>query len=150
MTRQLLLLALLAAAPAVAWSAEHCAVDIHGTDQMTFDKAEITIPKACTSFTVTLAHPGEMPKNVMGHNWVLSTQADMQGVLDDGLKAGEAQDYVKPGDTRVIAHTRLIGGGEKDSVTLDPRSLKAGTAYSFYCSFPFHSTLMKGTLALGS
>jgi len=150
MTRQLLLLALLAAAPAVAWSAEHCAVEIHGTDQMTFDKAEITIPKACTSFTVTLAHPGEMPKNVMGHNWVLSSQADMQDVLDDGLKAGEAQDYVKPGDTRVIAHTRLIGGGEKDSVTLDTRSLKAGTAYSFYCSFPFHSTLMKGTLALGS
>ncbi|MDD1961408.1 azurin [Pseudomonas sp. 39004] len=150
MTRQLLLLALLAAAPAVAWSAEDCAVEIHGTDQMTFDKVEITVPKACTSFTVILAHPGQMPKNVMGHNWVLSTQADMQGVLDDGLKAGEAQDYVKPGDTRVLAHTRLIGGGETDSVTLDTRSLKAGTAYSFYCSFPFHSTLMKGTLALGS
>ncbi|MDD2132179.1 azurin [Pseudomonas sp. P1B16] len=150
MTRQLLLLALLAAAPAVAWSAVDCAVEIHGTDQMTFDKAEITVPKACTSFTVTLAHPGQMPKNVMGHNWVLSTQADMQGVLDDGLKAGEAQDYVMPGDTRVLAHTRLIGGGETDSVTLDTRSLKARTAYSFYCSFPFHSTLMKGTLALGS
>ena len=91
-----------------------------------------------------------MPKNVMGHNWVLSTPADMQGVLDDGQKAGEAQDYVKPGDTRVIAHTRLIGGGEKDSITLDTRSLKTGTDYSFYCSFPFHSTLMKGTLTLGS
>ncbi|MGE8464195.1 MAG: azurin [Pseudomonas capeferrum] len=150
MTRQLLLLALLAAAPAVAWSAEDCTVEIRGTDQMTFDKAEITVPKACTSFTITLAHPGQMPKSVMGHNWVLSTQADMQGVLDDGLKAGEAQDYVMPGDTRVLAHTRLIGGGETDSVTLDTRSLKAGTAYSFYCSFPFHSTLMKGTLALGS
>lgn len=149
MTRQLLLLALLAAAPA-AWSAQPCAVEIHGTDQMTFDKAAITVPKACAVFTVTLTHPGDMPKNVMGHNWVLSTQADMQGVLDDGQKAGEALDYVKPGDTRVIAHTRLIGGGETDSVTLDTRSLKAGTAYSFYCSFPFHSTLMKGTLTLGS
>jgi len=149
MTRQLLLLALLASAPA-AWSAEQCAVEIHGTDQMTFDKAAITVPKACTSFTVTLTHPGDMPKNVMGHNWVLSTAADMQGVLDDGQKAGEAQGYVKPGDTRVIAHTRLIGGGEKDSVTLDTRSLKTGTDYSFYCSFPFHSTLMKGTLTLGS
>jgi len=149
MTRQLLLLALLAAAPA-AWSAEQCAVEIHGTDQMTFDKAAITVPKACTSFTVTLTHPGDMPKNAMGHNWVLSTAADMQGVLDDGQKAGEAQGYVKPGDTRVIAHTRLIGGGEKDSVTLDTRSLKTGTDYSFYCSFPFHSTLMKGTLTLGS
>ncbi|MNP87236.1 Azurin [compost metagenome] len=66
------------------------------------------------------------------------------------MKAGEEQDYVKTGDTRVIAHTRLIGGGEKDSVTLDTRLLKAGTDYSFYCSFPFHSTLMKGTLTLGS
>ena len=34
MTRQLLLLALLAAAPAAAWSAEDCAVEIHGTDQI--------------------------------------------------------------------------------------------------------------------
>ncbi|CAI3808018.1 Azurin [Pseudomonas sp. MM221] len=149
MTRQLLLLALFAAAPA-AWSAEQCAVEIHGTDQMTFDKAAITVPKACTSFTVTLTHPGDMPKNVMGHNWVLSTQADIQAVLDDGQKAGEAQDYIKPGDPRVIAHTRLIGGGEKDSVTLDTKQLKTGTDYSFYCSFPFHSTLMKGTLTLGS
>jgi len=149
MTRQLLLLALLAAAP-TAWSAEQCAVEIHGTDQMTFDKAVISVPKACTQFTVTLSHPGDMPKNVMGHNWVLSTQADRQGVLDDGQKAGEAQDYIKPDDTRVIAHTRLIGGGEQDTITLDTQRLKAGTDYSFYCSFPFHSTLMKGTLTLGS
>ncbi|NIF29264.1 azurin [Pantoea sp. Tr-811] len=150
MTRQLLLLALLAAAPAIAWSADNCTVEIHGTDQMTFDKAEIVVPKACTSFTVKLTHPGDMPKNIMGHNWVLSTQADMQGVLDDGAKAGEAQDYVQPKDTRVIAHTRLIGGGEQDSISFDPRTLKAGTPYSYYCSFPFHSTVMKGTLSLGS
>ncbi len=149
MTRQLLLLALLAAAP-TAWSAQPCAVEIHGTDQMTFDKAAISVPVACSSFTVTLTHPGAMPKQVMGHNWVLSTQADMQGVLDDGQKAGEMQDYIKPGDTRVIAHTRLIGGGEQGSVTFATKLLKAGTAYSFYCSFPFHSTLMKGTLTLGS
>ena len=45
MTRQLLLLALLAVAPA-AWSAQQCAVEIHGTDQMTFDKAAIIVPKA--------------------------------------------------------------------------------------------------------
>lgn len=149
MTRQLLLLALLAAAPP-AWSAQRCAVEIHGTDQMTFDKAAISVPVACTSFTVTLTHPGAMPKQVMGHNWVLSTQADMQGVLDDGQKAGEVQDYIKPGDSRVIAQTRLIGGGEQDSVTFDTKLLKAGSAYSFYCSFPFHSTLMKGTLTFGS
>ncbi|MDM3885482.1 azurin [Pseudomonas sp. BCRC 81390] len=149
MTRQLLLLTLLAAAP-TAWSAQRCAVEIHGTDQMTFDKPAISVPAACSAFTVTLTHPGAMPKHVMGHNWVLSTQADMQGVLDDGQKAGEVHDYIQPGDTRVLAHTRLIGGGEQDSVTFDTKLLKAGTAYSFYCSFPFHSTLMKGTLTLGS
>lgn len=149
MTRQLLLLTLLAAAP-TAWSAQPCTVEIHGTDQMTFDTAAISVPVACSAFTVTLTHPGAMPKHVMGHNWVLSTQADMQGVLDDGQKAGEEHDYIQPGDTRVLAHTRLIGGGEQDSVTFDTKLLKAGTAYSFYCSFPFHSTLMKGTLTLGS
>ncbi|CAM3778437.1 Azurin [Pseudomonas reidholzensis] len=148
MTRQLLLLALLATAPTFAWSAAPCAVDIHGTDQMTFDQTTIAVPKACSRFTVNLTHPGEMPRNVMGHNWVLSTTDDMQGVLDDGLKAGETQDYVKPDDRRVIAHTRLIGGGEQASVTFETAALKPGTGYSFFCSYPFHSTLMKGTLTL--
>lgn len=135
----------------LAWSAQPCSVDIHGTDQMTFDVATITVPASCKTFTVNLQHPGDLPKNVMGHNWVLTKAGDMQEVTEAGSKAGEADNYIKPGDKRVLAHTRLIGGGEKDSVTLDVAALKkAGGPYVFFCSYPFHSALMKGTLTLGS
>jgi azurin len=48
----------------------------------------------------------------------------------------------------VIATTKLLGGGESDSVTVDVAKLKAGDAYTFFCSFPGHSALMKGTLQL--
>lgn len=68
----------------------------------------------------------------------------------DGAAAGEADNYLQPGDKRVLAHTRLIGGGEKDSVTFDTGMLQAGQTYAFFCSYPFHSTMMKGTLTFGT
>ncbi|MFX5012842.1 azurin, partial [Acinetobacter baumannii] len=82
------------------------------------------------------------------HNWVLSTAADMQGVVTDGMASGLDKDYLKPDDSRVIAHTKLIGSGEKDSVTFDVSKLKEGEQYMFFCTFPGHSALMKGTLTL--
>ena len=100
------------------------------------------------TFTVNLAHTGQMPKNVMGHNWVLSTSADMQAVLADGTAAGLDNNYLKPADARVIAHTKVIGGGEKDSVAVDVSKLKAGEQYMFYCSFPGHAAIMKGSVEL--
>jgi len=128
--------------------AAECSVDIQGTDQMQFSTNAISVDKSCKTFTVNLSHPGSLPKNVMGHNWVLTTAADMQGVVTDGMAAGLDKNYIKDGDTRVIAHTKIIGSGEKDSVTFDVSKLKAGDAYAFFCSFPGHSAMMKGTLTL--
>lgn len=133
----------------LAWSAEPCAVDIHGTDQMTYDLKTIAVPASCKKFTVNLLHPGTLPKNVMGHNWVLAKKEDMAAITADGSKAGEASDYLQPGDLRVLAHTRLIGGGEQASATFDTATLKSGENYVFFCSYPFHSTMMKGTLTFG-
>lgn len=139
--------AALAVASAPVLAAE-CSVDIAGNDQMQFDKKEITVSKSCKQFTVNLKHPGTLAKNVMGHNWVLTTTADMQGAVNDGMAAGLDNDYVKKDDARVIAHTKVIGGGQTDSVTFDVSKLAAGTAYTYFCSFPGHFALMKGTLKL--
>jgi azurin len=84
----------------------------------------------------------------MGHNWVLTKAADAQGVATDGIPAGLDKAYVKAGDTRVIAHTKVIGGGESDAVSVDVAKLKAGESYAWFCSFPGHSAIMKGTLTL--
>lgn len=147
MIRQALLLALLGLTATPLWAAD-CAATIEGNDSMQYNQKDITVPKTCKQFTVTLKHAGKLPKASMGHNWVLSTAADEQGVITDGMKAGTEQNYIKPDDTRVIAHTKLIGGGESDSATFLVSKLNAGQTYAYFCSFPGHAALMKGTLTL--
>ena len=128
--------------------AAECAVTVDSTDQMSFNTKEIVIDKSCKTFTVNLTHSGSLPKNVMGHNVVLTKTADMAGVATDGMSAGIDKNYLKDGDTRIIAHTKIIGAGEKDSVTFDVSKLKAGEDYSFFCSFPGHNSMMKGAVIL--
>jgi len=128
--------------------AAECKVDVDSTDQMSFNTKEITIDKSCKTFTVNLTHSGNLPKNVMGHNWVLSKSADMAGIAADGMGAGIDKNYLKEGDTRVIAHTKIIGAGEKDSVSFDVSKLTAGESYEFFCSFPGHNSMMKGAVLL--
>lgn len=146
MKRQLLALALLTFAAAPLWAAD-CSTTIEGNDAVQFNKSSITVPKSCKTFTVTLKHPGKLARNVMGHNWVLTTKANEQAVLNDGMQAGLDNNYVKPGDPRVIAHTKVIGGGESTSVTFKTAALKNGP-FVFFCSFPGHAALMHGTLAV--
>ena len=125
-----------------------CSIDIEGNDAMQFNLKTIEVAKSCKDFTVNLKHTGKLAKNVMGHNWVLTTSADMQAAANDGLPAGLDKDYVKAGDTRVIAHTKVIGGGETTSVTFPVAKLAAGTEYTYFCSFPGHWGIMKGTLTV--
>ena len=129
--------------------AAECATTIEGSDAMQFNKSTISVPKTCKTFKVTLKHTGKLPVTAMGHNWVLSHASDEAGVVADGMKAGAPNSYEKPGDTRIIAHTKLIGGGESDTATIDVSKLKTGEKYAYFCTFPGHAALMKGTLSLG-
>ena len=147
MKRQLLALALLTAATGPAWAAE-CATTVESNDQMQFNVTSISVPKACSEFTVTLTHTGKLPKAAMGHNLVVTSTADMAGVAADGMQAGIDNDYVKPEDTRVIAASKVIGGGETTTITIPVSQLKADESYSFFCSFPGHSAIMKGEVIL--
>ncbi|MGO4393530.1 azurin [Variovorax sp. M-6] len=145
--RRLAAIAVLAFASAPVLAAD-CTVEIEGNDAMQFNKPAIEVSQSCKEFTVKLKHSGKMPKQAMGHNWVLAKTADVQAIATDGIAAGLPQNYVKAGDARVVAHTKIIGGGESDSVTFSPAKLAAGGSYTYFCSFPGHSSLMKGTLKL--
>jgi azurin len=134
---------------AVPAMAAQCDVTIEGNDAMQFNTKEIVVDKAaCSEFTVNLVHVGKLPKTAMGHNVVITKTADKQGVATDATAAGPANDYVKPNDTRVIAHTKLLGGGEKDSVTFKTDALEAGGDYTFFCSFPGHWAIMTGKVVV--
>ena len=136
-----------AASTAAAPAAGNCAVTVESNDNMQFNTKDIQVSKACKEFTITLKHTGTQPKSGMGHNIVISKAEDMDGILKDGAAAGADADYVKAGDARVVGHTKLIGGGEETSVTVDPAKLADGS-YKFYCSFPGHGALMNGTVTL--
>lgn len=128
--------------------AEQCAVTVDSTDAMQFSTKAITVDKSCDKFTVNLTHSGKLPKNAMGHNWVLSKTADVAAVAGDGIKAGLDNQYLKPNDERVLAYTDIIGGGGKTSVTFDVAKLSGDENYTFFCSFPGHSGIMRGSLTL--
>ena len=125
-----------------------CATQIEGNDAMQFNVSSIAVPASCTDFKITLKHPGTMPVAAMGHNVVIAKASDMQAVAADGMGAGAANSYIKAGDTRVIAHSKLIGGGETTSVSFPVSKIKEGGPYEFFCSFPGHSMMMKGTITV--
>jgi azurin len=147
--RTLAVVTLLAASSSAFAQAKVCAVEIGGGDNMQFDKKEIAVAADCTEVEVTLKHTGKLPAQAMGHNWVLTKTADLTGAATDGMGAGFANDHVKPGDTRVIAHTKIVGGGQTTSVKFPTSKLKKGEAYSFFCSFPGHYSIMRGTFKFG-
>ncbi len=127
---------------------DHCNLTIESGDNMQFNIKSMAAPASCSDVTVTLNHKGTFPKNAMGHNWVLTTEDDFKAVAMDGGSAGLRNNYVKEGDTRVIAMTEIVGGGESASVTFSTEGLSAGTEYTFFCSFPGHWGIMKGTFTL--
>jgi azurin len=147
--RTIACLSLVLAAPGAFAADKVCKVDIASTDQMTYDKKEIAVAADCTQVEVTLHHIGKMPAAAMGHNWVLAKTADAQLVANDGLSAGVANDHIKKGDTRVIAHTKIIGGGQTATVSFATSALKKGESYTYFCTFPGHIALMKGVFKFG-
>ena len=145
MKKLIVALGLLFAANA-AFAAKNCTLNIEGNDLMKFNVTELKVPADCTDVEVVLKHVGKLPKAAMGHNWVLTKTADMQAVANAGVGAGLDKDYLPAGDKRIIAHTKLIGGGESTSVKFKTAQLTKGGDYTFFCSFPGHSGLMKGKL----
>jgi azurin len=120
-------------------------VEITGNDTMKFSVTEIRA-KPGETLSVTLSNIGTMPKFSMGHNWVLmKPKADIDAFVSDAAQAATT-DYIpqaRKGD--VLAHTKLLGPKEKDTVTF--QAPKEPGQYTFLCSFPGHYQVgMKGVL----
>jgi azurin len=140
--------ALLLSAPAAA-AGNACKLEITGNDQMQYDKKELAVPASCKEVTVTIHHAGQLPAAAMGHNWVLVATPDLTAVANAGMGAGLANNYVTTGDKRVIANTKVVGGGQTASVTFSTSGLKPGGDYSYLCTFPGHNALMRGKFKFG-
>ena len=140
--------ALLLSTPAAA-ADDGCKLEITGNDQMQYDKKELAVPATCKQVTLTIHHGGQLPAAAMGHNWVLVSTPDLTAVANAGMGAGLASNYIAADDKRVLAHTKVVGGGQSDTITFSTASLKAGGDYSYLCTFPGHNALMRGKFKFG-
>lgn len=125
-----------------------CATEIEGSDAMQFNVSSIVVPASCKDFKITLKHTGKLPVTAMGHDVVITKEADLKAVDVDGMAAGASAGYVKAADSRVIAHTSLVGGGETTSVSFPVSKIQSDGPYVFFCSFPGHSALMHGSISV--
>jgi azurin len=86
------------------------------------------------------------PKDEVGHNWVLVNPGQEESVLANGKAAGDDKDWVNSDDPGIIANSRLIEGGQSNTVRFD--APLPGT-YTYLCTFPEHyAGGQKGTLTI--
>src|SRR6516164_6045471 len=92
--------------------ADPCKIVIESNDVMRFNLHEIGVPTQCSEVELTLQHIGQLSAKVMGHDWVLAKDSDVSAIVNAGLAAGAAHNYLPEHDKRIIAATKIVGGGE--------------------------------------
>ncbi len=124
---------------------EEVALTLKANDQMKFDLSELKVPSN-SRVTLTLVNEGVLPKEAMGHNFVLLSQGtDVADYALRAIQAGAAANHI-PAGSETLAHTKLLGGGESVTITFDA---PANGSYDFICSFPGHYGMMKGKFIVG-
>jgi azurin len=113
-------------------------VTVQADDKMRFDVTSIEATPS-QKISITLKNVGTTPKFSMGHNLVLLDKSiNEQNVSKflDSASSEAAHDYVPPDAKDVLAHTKLLGPGESDTITF--RAPFVPGLYLYLCSFPGH------------
>ena len=133
------------AAPARAVPTEGRAIEITGNDSMKFNVTEIRV-KAGEAIALTLKNVGTMPKFSMGHNWVLvGSGVKLADFTSDAAQAVKTDYVPEKYAAKIIAHTKLLGPNESDTVLF--YAPKQVGRYDYLCTFPGHFQVgMKGVL----
>lgn len=129
-----------AASSASAGTGDEVKLSLEGNDQMQYNKKEFKVTAGST-VTLTLKHVGTMVKEVMGHNFVLlKSGTDLASFANEAMTAVD-NGYIPKETDKVIVHTKMLGGGESDTITFEA---PAKGTYDFICTFPGHYGLMQG------
>lgn len=113
-------------------------VQIQADDKMRYDVTAFDA-KPGQKIQVTIKNIGTTPKFSMGHNFVMLdktvTTSNVTKFLD-AASTEAAHDYVPPGSKEVLAHSKLLGPNETDTVTFTAPQVPG--EYLYLCSFPGH------------
>jgi azurin len=116
---------------------------------MQYSQKQLSVPADCKQVQLTLKHVGTAQARVMGHDWVLAKSSDVVAIANAGIAAGLKGNYLPSGDKRVIAATKIVGGGESATVVFNTAALQPGGDYTFFCSTPGHNSSMHGKFIFG-
>lgn len=118
-------------------------VQLQAGENMRFDK-ELFRVKAGKKIRLVFHNTGTKAPTSMTHNVViLKPGVEIPDFADVARNAKDEQYVPASLDSLVIAHTKLVGGGESEE--LDFTLPKAGV-YDYICSFPGHWGTMQGKI----
>ena len=120
-------------------------IEITANDQMKFSVTAIEA-KAGEELKVVLNNQGTLPKEAMGHNFVLLKAGTDVTAFATAAMTAKDTDYVPASmKDKVIASIPVQGPKKSGEVTF---KAPAAGEYTYICSFPGHYMLMKGTLTV--
>lgn len=139
-----LILAALFAAPCAFADTK---LELTGNDQMQFSAKTLEVTTG-EKVTLSFKHIGQLPVVAMGHNVVILKPGT--SIPGFSAKCAPAKDHgYIPQDAEsaalMVAHTKLIGGGESDTITF---TAPEPGAYPYICTFPGHFAIMQGVLTV--
>jgi azurin len=140
-------IALLSSALISHATAQDAKIEITGNDQMQFNIKAFEVTEG-QKVVLSFKHIGQLPAVAMGHNVVILKAGT--AVPAFATKCAPAKDtaYIPQDEEskkEVIAHTKMLGGGESDEITF---TAPAPGEYPFICSFPGHFAIMQGVMTV--
>ncbi|GAB4198939.1 MAG: plastocyanin/azurin family copper-binding protein [Roseiflexaceae bacterium] len=111
-------------------------------EELAFDKGTLTASAGQqVSLTFNNTSTGQ------NHNWVLVKGGDdVAAQVDEAATSSGDPNYIPQGNENIIANTKLLAGGQNETITFTAPA--AGT-YTYICTYPGHyGAGMKGTLTV--
>ncbi len=162
--KKVLIILTLFCSTAASLYATDCKATILGQEDLTYDFNSINA-KDCTTMTIRFIHAEEEvdddgdeeiememhhmlgldPSLEVTHNLVVAQTKDINSILIEGIKAGPAAGYLNAKNPKIVAATAMLKDNEEQSIKIDITKLVPGQSYSYFCTFPGHTT-MRGKL----
>lgn len=131
------------AAPAATGPAQELVLKPDAVNPMAFNAKALTV-KAGQPVKLTFDNAAAVP---LPHNVIVGKAGSKDALFAAAMKVatdpqGMAKGYV-PEDANVLAHTKLVQPGQKETIEF---VLPSPGAYPYMCTFPGHSILMNGVI----
>jgi azurin len=118
-------------------------VQLKANENMRYDK-ELFKVRAGKKISLIFKNTGAKSAVSMTHNVVILKNGVDIADFADVARYAKAEQYVPSSlDSLIIAHTRLVGGGDSDQVEF---IIPKPGVYDFICSFPGHWGTMQGKI----